>query len=208
MNAAFFRRHQTMTSGQKEAPDSWLYVGRFIWGFGMIESMANTLFSQLFDLRGLLYLLLLANLDLRKKMSMMEVGFKHQGVRDHLPVLGQVHKLADVRNVIAHGSFYDEPDYGGIIFDDYVHKTGELRLPHKRKSVSDDIDENRLITFAEFDKYDEEAAAIYDYLCNLDGFLIPITDFPVTLQNEINEVLRSGNVIPFPKGPLPRLETS
>ena len=174
-----------------------------MWGFGKVETVVNELFRQLFGLRGLLYFLLLANLDLRKKLDLMKVGFKYQGVSDHSDILGRVHELANTRNVVAHGSFYYEPVYSGIIVDDYVHKTGELRLLHKAKSKLEDVDDNRAITFAEFDKFDEEAAQLYEYLLGVDGSITPITDFTDTLRNEIGEVLGSGNVIPLPKRPPP-----
>jgi hypothetical protein len=78
-----------------------------------------------------------------------------------------------------------------------------LRLPHKPKGNPKYIDDNLVITFEEFDKFDEEAAALYEYLTDLDGSIAPITDLPDTLRNEIGEVLGSGNVVQFPKRPLP-----
>jgi hypothetical protein len=151
-------------------------------GFGRVESLINELVRQLFGLRGLLYLLLLANIDLRKKLDLMRIGFKHQGMSDHSDILSRVHKLADIRNAVAHGSFYYEPVYKGIIFDDFVGKAGELRLPHKPKGQPKYIDDNLVIAFDEFDKFDEEAAALYDYLTDLDGSIAPFTSWTGRLR--------------------------
>jgi hypothetical protein len=125
MDSAFerlFGTTQTRRENGKTPPNEWEYVGRFMWGFGRIESLINELLRQLFGLRGLLYLLLLANIDFRKKIDLMRIGFKHQGMNDHAPILNRVHKLADIRNAVGHGSFYYEPVYKSIIFDDFVSK--------------------------------------------------------------------------------------
>jgi hypothetical protein len=124
MDSAFERSVEDMHTQPKkeEVPNEWAYIGRFMWGFGQVESLVNELFRQLFGLNGLLYFLLLGNLDLRKKVELMKVGFKHQGATkgDVVHNLGRVHKLHNIRNAVAHGSFYYEPVHDGIIFGDYV----------------------------------------------------------------------------------------
>src|SRR5262249_48528845 len=86
-------------------------------------------------------------------------------------------------------------------FENYVDKnSGKEVLPHKLKEPSQDRDENRIITFSEFDRFDKQAAELFDYLSGLEGTLAPVTELDEQLETEIAEVMAvSDNVIPLPK---------
>jgi hypothetical protein len=181
---------------------SWSYVGRYMWGFGQIETVINIIFWELYGLSGPTSVMISANFDLRKKLDLITIGLKHQRIEQHKEILRRVHKLHDIRNVIAHSSFYDEP-LQGVIFDSYFSRSGERRLPHKPKGEPDVGDDNRVITYAEFDAFDDEAAAIFNYLQNqIEGTLTPITHLDDSLESEITDVVAgASNVIPFPRSP-------
>lgn len=198
----FARQYGSDEIEKMEEPSEWIYVGRFMWGFGQVESRVNVIFSELFGIHGIFSLLLLGNLDLRKKLALMKIGFKHQGLQSHIAILERVHKLVDIRNAIAHSSFYDEPVDEGIVFDGYINSSGEPKIPHRPKAVLEF--DRYVITYAEFDSHDEEAASRFYYLHNLEGSLTPITDLENDLSSEIAEVIAfPENVIPFRKVPPP-----
>ena len=101
----------------------------FMWQFSVIESHVDAIFSELFNLSATASLLFHNNVDLRKKIMFIDLGFKHQGM-DQSKILKRVHELASIRNVIAHSCFDLGED--GIDFD-YVNQRGELKPPDSRK---------------------------------------------------------------------------
>jgi hypothetical protein len=181
---------------------AWKYVGRFLWGFAMIESSANQIFEELFNLSAGATLIFLGNLDFRKKLMLIDVGLKHRGVKDQSGILHRAHKLADIRNVVAHFSFGPDeviPGEEGVFFD-HVNKAGELTLPHRTKTQAEDG--KSVITYSEFDGYDAEAREIFDALENMQGTFRPIVDVESDLVKDIQEVIASStNAIIFPKRP-------
>src|SRR5205085_8103391 len=121
-----------------------------MYGFGLVETDINIIFQKMFDLTGLAALMLEANVDFRKKVDLIMVGLKHQGLGRYSKTLRGVHEFANVRNVIVHSLFNEEPALKGIVFHGYTHKSGYKRLPHKPFSP-DKFDENLIITYVEFD---------------------------------------------------------
>jgi hypothetical protein len=111
-------RIKARTKSQMKA---WSYVGRFIWGFANIEYLVNHLFLELIAGGGWSQpnpngwsdrtqtggvglvggLLLTYNLDLRKKLELIEAILKSRGVEES-KTFKRVHELHDLRNVIAH----------------------------------------------------------------------------------------------------------
>ncbi len=64
----------------KSLEKAWKYVGRFMWRFSGIESNVSEIFVSLFDLNSVAALMFIGNLDLRKKMKLIDLGLKHQGI--------------------------------------------------------------------------------------------------------------------------------
>jgi hypothetical protein len=174
-----------------------------MWGFGKVELIVNILFYDMYcqDANSVIVSFVLGNFDLRKKWRLLSNGLKRQKVKDYRQYSGKINELMDIRNSIAHGSFYEEPSYEGLYFENYVDKnSGKKVLPHKLKETSQDDDENYTITFDEFDRFDKQAAELFDYLSGLEGTLAPVTELDEQLETEIAEVMGvSENVIPFPK---------
>ena len=119
-------------------------------GFACVEGNINEVFLQLFNLEKFA-LIFLGNVDLRKKLKLIDLGLKYQGV-DADTVLSRVHELHDIRNAIAHSWFELFED---VITFDHV---GRVRLPKKAKARSkgefSPFDSE--ITYSQFDGYDEE----------------------------------------------------
>jgi hypothetical protein len=104
-----------MASLEAQREKAWRYVGRFMWTFACVEAAIDNIFEIMFNLNSVSFLLLQGNIDLRKKASLLNLGFKHHGI-DHVNTLKRVHELTNVRNVIAHSSFDPTLDNKGIVF--------------------------------------------------------------------------------------------
>jgi hypothetical protein len=123
-------------------------VGSFLWDFANLEAHINEVFVKLYNFEQFSFIsaIMIGFLDLRKKLELIELGLKHQGV-DWTKLRKGMHRLHDIRNVLAHAS-YEPVDYGymtddarfqspylledGIHFD-YVWRTGEMLLPWRKK---------------------------------------------------------------------------
>ena len=183
------------------ADPSWTYVGRFMYGFGLLETDINIVFQKMFDLTGLAALMLEANVDLRKKIDLIMLGLKHQGLDQYSKTLAGVHELANIRNVVAHSLFDEEPALKGIVFHGYTQKSGEKRLPHK-PSCPDKFDENLLVTYAEFDAYNDKVEILSSELRSLEEIIKPINEL-TSLRAEVAEIISSpSNIVLFPKRPV------
>ena len=183
----------------KQNERAWRYIGRFLCGFSFVESAVNELFSKLFNLGAGASLLCVGSLDLRRKLKLIEVGLEDQGADHHKDVLEQVHRLADIRNVIAHSPFgpVEEPGEEGIDFN-YVNSSGDVKLPHRKKR--DFYYYDMRITYAEFDSYDATAYKLFVDLQKIQESLTPICDVKGDLARDIAEIIASSdNVIVFPK---------
>jgi hypothetical protein len=183
--------------------EAWKYAGRFLWRFGGLESVINEIFGELFNLNSTAAGLLFAPLlDQRKKLKLIEAGLKEQGT-DQSDLFKRVHKLHDIRNVIAHASF--DPVQDGISFD-YVGHSGDTRLPNStapkdmKKWQLKDFQGWGIITYSEFDAYDAEVRTLTDSLLEICSSIAPITDFSANLASAIEEAISSSdNVVRFPK---------
>lgn len=172
---------------------TWAYIGRFMWGFAILESAVNEIFVQLFNLSAGASLIFIGNLDFRKKLQLVDVGLKDQGIDKHREALKRLHKLTDIRNVVAHFAFGPEiiPGDEGIFFD-YVNKSGELKFAHKRAEANDS---STRITYSEFDAYDTEAREILDTLESMHGSFDPIVDISENMAHDISAILGSSDNI-------------
>jgi hypothetical protein len=170
----------------------WSYVGRFIWGFALIEYQVNQLFEQLIRVDFAASVLLTYTLDLRKKLNVIEVLLASQG-NDQGKTFKRIHALHDLRNVIAHWPFFEEMDETGL-WCDYVNKDGDTDFRKPRISEKDNH-----ITYDEFDAYDVEASALYEILEGLVNSATPITEVSDNLRLGIEEAISSSdNVVRFP----------
>ena len=132
MDSAFVS-HKFSQREEEEVTKTWAYIGRFMWGFAIIEEEVDDVLYKLFNLNSVAFLLLVGNLDLRKKLKFLEVGFKYKGI-DEREAINMIHEVHDVRNLLVHCRF--TPDYGnaedihgdGIEFQ-HVSSSGKLTHP-------------------------------------------------------------------------------
>jgi hypothetical protein len=144
---------EEMNSLTSQRDKAWMYVGRFMWAFAGIEAAIDNIFEIMFNLNAVSFLLLQSNLDLRKKLKLLELGFKHQGI-DHQKALKEVHQLANLRNAIVHSSFEPTFDNEGIQFS-YINSSGEMKLPSKSKGKRPKGEEEGDESFISFRRFDE-----------------------------------------------------
>jgi hypothetical protein len=112
---------------------------------------------------------------------------------DESATFKRVHKLHDLRNVLAHWPFDEEADQSGISCD-FINERGDTDF-HKPGTLAKDS----MITYAELDRYDAEASELYEKLEELVESAIPITEPSEDLRNAmIEEAIRSSdNVLRF-----------
>jgi hypothetical protein len=97
----------------------------------------------------------------------------------------QVHELHDLRNVIVHHFFEEEPD--DRLSCDYLGKFGETVFSKLGTSKTDNS-----ITYKEFDQYDAIASELYKKLCELLASTTPITEVSDELRDAMKEVIDSS----------------
>jgi hypothetical protein len=107
---------------------------------------------------------------------------------DESATFKRVHKLHDLRNVLAHWPFDEEADQSGISCD-FINERGDTHF-HKPGTLA----KGSMITYAELDRYDAEASELYEKLEELVESAIPITEPSEDLQEAIRS---SDNVLRF-----------
>jgi hypothetical protein len=174
----------------------WRYVGRFMWTFAIVESYVDEIFVQLFNLNASATLMILNKLIISKKLELIELALKHQGI-DHGRTLKRVRDLSNIRNAIAHSAF--GPDKDGVDFD-YVNQSGKLLLPGRPKPTDKDPLWDTLISYAQFDEYDSQARELWDALGKIGGSFTAVSDdISSDFATDIQEAISApDNVIPFP----------
>jgi hypothetical protein len=200
VSAFFSNRNRSKPFSQMKA---WSYVGRFIWGFAMIENSVNQLFceliggpqSQLKDQqrRAFVGILLTYSLDLRKKLVLVQAILKRRGAEES-KMFKRLHQLHNLRNVLCHYPFEEGKDR---VTYDYLNKEGTVFSKSPATSELDDT-----ITYTEFDFYDALASDLYEKLQELLDAAYPITEDE--LQHAIaieNAISSSDNVLRFPEKP-------
>jgi len=129
VSAFFSNRNRSKPFSQMKA---WSYVGRFVWGFAMIENTVNQLFceliggpqSQLKDQqrRAFVGILLTYSLDLRKKLVLVQAILKRRGAEES-KMFKRLHQLHNLRNVLCHYPFEEGKDR---VTYDYLNKEGTV----------------------------------------------------------------------------------
>ncbi len=176
---------------QEDAEKAWAYVGRFLWGFALVESVINEIFITLFNLKGAGLIFLGSSLDLRKKLELIRIVLSLRGEKTDF--LNRMHNLMTVRNVVAHCGFGLDED--GIDFD-YVDKKGKLVLPEGIRSATGET----VISFGQLNSYDSQLAQLWDSFDKLLATIEPITDLAPDVQAEIERVIdESDNILRFPR---------
>jgi hypothetical protein len=106
----------------------------------------------------------------------------------------RVHKLHDLRNVLAHWPFTEEIDQSGISCD-FINASGNTDF-HKPGTHAKD----NMITYAELDRYDTEASELHEKLEELAEEATPITEPSEGLRDAMTEkaIKSSDNVLRFP----------
>jgi hypothetical protein len=205
LDTAFGKRYRSSEAETKSEMKAWHYVGRFIWGFAMIENTVNQLFFELIG--GLrnppsqassagFGLLLTYSFDLRKKLELTQIILKKRGV-DESKMFKRLHQLHDLRNIISHFPFEEDGD--GLSCD-YINKYGGT-IFSKKPATSE---EDNSITYAEFDLYDAFASELYEKLQELwnSDAVTPITEDELRHAIEVEEAINSSdNVLRFPEKP-------
>jgi hypothetical protein len=203
-----------MRALSKSQNKMWSYVGRFLWGFTMVEYELDQLCHQLLspdfldqeddDSRkkkhGLGYAasLYLRSLDLRKKSKLVEIILRDRGI-DESMMFKRIHALHDLRNVFAHWPFDEELEMPGVdsgIYCDFINAEGDTGFHRKHKADA----KINLITYAELDRYDVEASELYEKLEALVETATPIMEPSEDLRKLLIEeaIKASDNVLRFP----------
>jgi len=223
MDSAFFKGCASPTIGAWLDPDvlrdldreseeaianTWAYIGRFMWGFAIVENLVDSNLLKLFNFNHVAWLVLVGNLDLRKKLKFLEVGFKHMGVddNDNKVICKTLHKLHDVRNLLAHNRF--RPHYrelgDGLEFE-YVDSSGKTE--HQKFKTSSEEAVN-FMPYSQLDSYDEEMFEMDKKLSEILDSLRPITEASADLARDIAMITEgSENVIRFPTVSTPKKDT-
>jgi hypothetical protein len=163
------------------------YVGRFMWAFANVERDLDQILVTLFSLNNTASLILMNNLDFRKKMNLAKIGLQHQeghSTSRHTaePTFKMLHKLGDLRNIVAHSAYLPEPE--GITFT-YSRANEKLTFP------------KTTFSYSELDEFWRNAREVSDALCEIQRSCSPIADEDAQLRDAIIAEVK-GNVVPFP----------
>jgi hypothetical protein len=168
---------------EKVLKKAWMYVGRFMHGFAILELQINEILDNLFGLTRFVgaesyagvTTILLSQLDMRKKLKLIDLGLRYQG--NPARFLRKLHELHDLRNAIAHSCFSASEE--GIRFDE---------------------DRTALKSYSELDNLHSEMAKLFDDLRHVAITSIIDTDIRRQLASDIKEIIQSSdNVIRFPR---------
>jgi len=173
----------------------WTYIGRFLWHFGIIESWVNEIFPELYDLEQVAFLFI-GQIDTLKKLRLIDAGLSEKGSEGQKSIISQVHVLHDLRNAIAHSSFFIAE--GGMTLD---------HITHQGKRWRDKAGEfDNYISFSELDEYDEQSRKLIDALTDLHGTITPISSPSKEFRARVEEIIdASPNVIRYrPRTPKER----
>ena len=186
---------------------AWMYVGRFMHGFAILEMQVNEIFDNLLQLTRFVgaefnpevAVMILSQLDTRKKLKLIELGLRYQGQYQGKPkrLLSRLHELHDQRNAIAHSLFSASEE--GISFEriDPNRPLGSPKREGRAEETDEDLDELR--SYSELDKLHVEMAELLDDLRHVS--IKPIIDADIDrrqLARDIEEIIQSSdNVIRF-----------
>ena len=126
-------------------------------------------------------------------MRLIEIILEDRGI-DESATFKRVHKLHDLRNIMAHWPFTEELDQSGISCD-YINASGDTSFDKPGTRSKDNM-----VTYAELDRYDIEASELYEKLEKLVESATPIMEPSENLRKAmIEEAIESSeNVLRFP----------
>ncbi len=193
-----------MPSLDDQREKAWRYVGRFMWAFAGVESCLDSIFQIMFNLEGLSFFLVLTNVDMRKKVKLIGLGFKSQGI-DHNKTLKKVHELANLRNVIAHSFFDPSMEGDGIVFSYFdsskvkSEEEQDAELFNASNIKTEEEEEAdltfRFISYVKLDEYYSQATKLSEVL---SGIHCEPVNPGLKIIRDISEIIASAdNVIPF-----------
>lgn len=128
--------HEETAMISEELECAWTYVGRFMWRFAEVEWQVNEIFVNVFDLNEGASLMVVGYLDFGKKLQLIDVGLRNQGV-DHSDIIKRLRKLADVRNIVAHFPFSESLTSKEAVDFTYINRRGEQRMPWQSEEFGD-----------------------------------------------------------------------
>jgi hypothetical protein len=71
---------------------TWRYVGRFMNSFAVVEAGVDNIFEIMFNLNSTAMLLIQGNLDFRKKLNLLRLGFERQNLNPG-PIFGKLQSM-------------------------------------------------------------------------------------------------------------------
>jgi hypothetical protein len=185
------------TTITEEEEKAWRYVGRFLSGFAAIEGAVDRALCELFDLKRTLFFLLAGNLDFRKKLSFIKVAMERQKI-DGDKVLKLIHRLHDIRNLLAHSHFtaaFFHTDEG----IEFEHVTKEGKFGHSKFEAKETTYRGNFIPYSQLDACMEEMSHIEDELIRIGASLSPIGSEHEDFAREVQKAIEaSENVVRFP----------
>ena len=168
----------------------WMYIGRFLWQFGILQSLISEIFLQLYDLERVA-IPFSGLLNTRKKLTLVEEGLKEQGDKRLDPILKRVHELHDLRNALAHCSFFIAEE--GMTLD---HITSE------GKWWGENREEDNYVGFAELDRLYQDGLKLESALNELYSTLTPISSPSKELRAKMEAMIDlSPNVVRYKQRP-------
>jgi hypothetical protein len=178
-----------------EQAKTWRYVGRFMSHFAAVEGGVDRALLELFDLKPTLFFLLTGDLDLRKKLTFVEVAMERQGIRGS-KVVKKIHELHDIRNLLAHNQFFPSDD--GIQFE-YVRR-GKFGHPKFEAKVTTFL--GNFISYSQLNSYSKDMSHIEDELIRIGASLTPITGENEDFARDVEKIIEaSSNIRQFPRRP-------
>jgi hypothetical protein len=158
-----------------------------MYAFANVERDLDQILIILFNLSNTASLILLNNLDFRKKMNLAKIGLNYQGGTSSLgreaeTTFKKLHKLGDLRNMVAHSAYLPEPE--GVTF---VYAKANQKLEFPKTTFS----------YSEMDEFWVDAREASDALCEIGRCCTAITDEDEHLRDAIVAEV-TGTVVPFP----------
>jgi hypothetical protein len=184
---------------QEDLKLAWWHVGRFFYSFAILESAANQLFENLFNLNATFFLLLVPQLEFSLRLELIRLALRRKDVNVKGLFL-PISDLIEVRNIAAHSAFGPDDDGGGnlgVSFD-YVGRTGRVEFSERVQELVGGNPGDSFISYDAFEDLDGRMKQLTTQLWELDGACIPLSDedFDEETVKSMRDVL-NRNVIPL-----------
>jgi hypothetical protein len=192
---------------EQELSTAWWHVGRFFYGFALLETSVNEAFEVLFNMsyNTTLYLLFASRLGLNERLELIQLGLRRKGVDKIAGLIDVVRELLEFRNIVAHSAFgpdermslnHDER-IGGAYFD-YLNKSGKVVFSNRVRELVGGEPEDSFISYAAFCDLDRRMTHIAEQFRQLAGSCAALSDedFDDETLMRMREAL-DRNVTPF-----------